>query len=569
MADNLGVESEEVFDASSYEGIVEALPIGTLVYTIRDSKLKIIAINDRLLQFANMVHTYVDTKNQKAWDKETLYKAFSDNLYAFAVDEDVPIVRELVKEAGEKGFSQKVFRLRGTSGTNTKWISSLCSCKELGQDSKIYYTLFQDNTNQVLYEKQLLTKQKELESISQFDTLTGLCSRYSYNCFLDENRTNLKQQTGIVFADLNGLKAANDEFGHLFGDSLIVGFAEILLSYFPREQIYRISGDEFVIIQENVDVIDFENTLRKLIQEVDRNNMAAIGYKWESTVVDLKQAIYQTEQLMIIQKQRYYIENSNLKSKHRPKVLKELVEEMANGQFIVYLQPKAKINSTNVVGAEALVRKVGTDGKIIPPFEFIPILEKELLISKVDFFVLDEVCKMLKMWEEEGKRLIKISVNMSRVSLAETDFLEHILAICDQYGVSHEYLEFEITESTETKDDRKMPEIVSTLSELGFGVSLDDMGSDYSSLKMVTMRGVDTVKIDRSLVLQIHEKEGAALIRYIIALCHEIGKKCIAEGVENLEEADILADMHCDFYQGYLLDRPIPFDEFQKYVEQE
>ena len=195
-------------------------------------------------------------------------------------------------------------------------------------------------------------------------------------------------------------------------------------------------------------------------------------------------------------------------------------------------------------------------------------LEKEFLISKIDFFVLEEVCRILQEWKINGTRMIKISVNMSRVSIAEEDFLEHIMAVCGKYDVDHSYLEFEITESTDTKDDRKLPEIVSTLSELGFGVALDDMGSDYSSIKMLTLKGVDMVKIDRSLVLQLNENEGAALIRYVIALCHEIGKQCIAEGVEDLNQAAILADMECDYYQGYLLDRPIPVGEFEKYLEE-
>lgn len=556
---------EEVYD-SSYEGIVEALPIGTLVFIINGAETRIVTVNDRLLQFANMVHTFVQTKEDIEWDKKSLYAAFSQNLYAFAVDEDVPLVKELVKEAAQTGFSQKVFRLRGTTGANTKWIKALCSSKPLKEQGRIYYTLFLDNTNQVLYERQLLEKQKKLEDISQYDTLTNVYNRYSYNQYLDNGKNILKQKTGIIFTDINGLKSANDEFGHLFGDRLIVGFAELLLKYFDRNQIFRISGDEFVIIQENISVVDFENVMRDFLLEVETHKMAAVGYKWESTVVDLKQAIYQTEQLMMIQKQKYYVEHSNTESRHRPKILQELLAEMSRGQFAIYLQPKAELGSTTVIGAEALIRKIGKDGEVIPPFEFVPALEKELLISKIDFFVLEEVCKLFKKWKEKGMRLIKVSVNMSRVSLAETDFLDHVLSICDQYQVKRDYLEFEITESTETRDNRKLPEIVTTLSELGFGVSLDDMGNDYSSIKMVTMKGIDTVKIDRDLVLQIYDSEGAALIRSIIALCHELGKKCIAEGVEEIKQADLLGEMNCDYFQGYLLNRPIPIPEFEQYL---
>lgn len=565
MAESKFDSLEDIYD-SSYQGIVEALPIGTLVFRVAGDELQIITINERLLQFANVVHTYVDASSQNPWNKERLQEAFSDNIYAFAVDEDIPVVKKLVEDATETGYSQATFRLRGTSGEGTKWINTMCSCKQLKDQSKIYYTLFLDNTNQVLYERELLDKQKELEHISRYDTLTNVRNRYSYSEYLETNRNVMKRQTGIIFTDINGLKAANDEFGHLFGDRLIMAYAELLLEYFKREDIFRISGDEFVIIQEDIEVVDFENKVREFMRAVDEQEIAAVGYKWESTVVDMKQAIFQTEQLMMIQKQRYYVNNSDLKSKHRPKILKSLLEELNNHRYVVYWQPKAAMGSMKVIGAEALIRKTGTNGEIIPPFEFVPVLEKELLIPKIDFFVLEEVCKQLKEWKEKGKRLIKVSVNMSRVSVAETDFLEHILEICEKYGVEHQYLELEITESTDTKDNRKLPEIVSTLDELGFGVSLDDMGSDYSSLKMLTMKGIDTIKIDRSLVLQIHQSEGAALIRYIIALCHEIGKACIAEGVEDIRQASILADMKCDYYQGYLLNKPIPVTEFEAYL---
>ena len=561
------ISQHDFLFANSYEDIVESLPIGTLVFRIADGHTQIITINERLLQFANMVHAYVATKDNEPWDKERLLSVFAQNIYAFAVDEDIHIVEDLVAEAGETGYSQKYFRLRGTSGENTMWINSMCSSKELADHSHIYYTLFLDSTRQIVYENQLLDKQKELEYISQYDSLTGVCNRYSYNLYLEQNKNSLKHQTGFVFADLNGLKSANDEFGHLFGDSLIVGFAEMLLKYFDRHSIFRISGDEFVVIQEKINIIDFENNVNAFIAEVNKQDTAAVGYKWETTVVDLKQAIYQTEQLMMIQKQRYYINHSNQESKHRPKILKDLVADIDNNRFLVYLQPKATMGSSKVIGAEALIRKIGEDGQVISPFEFVPILEKELLISRIDFFVLEEVCKLLSRWHLEGRRIIKISVNMSRVSIVETDFIQHILSICDKYQVDHQYLEFEITESIETKDNRKFPETLTTLHELGFGVALDDMGNGYSSLRMLTMQSVDMVKIDRSLVLQIHDIEGAALIRYVIALCHEIGKKCIAEGVENVSQAAILTDMKCDYFQGYLLDRPIPVEELEAYLQ--
>ncbi|MDD3367331.1 MAG: hypothetical protein PHP50_00385 [Lachnospiraceae bacterium] len=119
-----------IYDSSA-EGIVEALPIGTLVFRIVGDKTQIITINDRLLQFANLVHAYVETRQQESWNKEELYKAFATDIYAFAIDEDMPIVRKLVEDATADGYAQRVFRLRGTAGEGTKWINAMCSCKHL------------------------------------------------------------------------------------------------------------------------------------------------------------------------------------------------------------------------------------------------------------------------------------------------------------------------------------------------------------------------------------------------------------------------------------------------------
>ena len=551
----------------NYEDILESIPIGTLVFQVTDNEVEVVSINERLIQFANLVHTYIDSDDIRHWGRKELYQAFQNNIYAFAQDEDIRIVEKMIKDAAADGYAQCVFRLRGTAGENTKWISSVCTSKLLEDNKRIYYTLFMDYTNQVLYERQLLDKQKELEHISSYDSLTNVKNRYSYNCCMNQGGTEVRHNTGILFANVNGLKAANDKYGHIFGDSILVELSDIMKRYFSQEDIYRISGDEFVIIENNISVDKFEQQVAKLLRDNEEKDIASIGYIWETAAIDMKQEIYKAEQLMLIQKQNYYIQNYEVESKHKPKILKGLLDDLSNNRYVVYLQPKARINSTRVDGAEALIRKIDEEGHIIQPYQFVPVLEKELLISSIDFFVLEEVCRLLDKWKDNDTRLIKISVNMSRVSIAEQDFLEHILRICDKYQVDHNNIEFEITESTETRDDRKLYEIVENLHNLGFGVALDDMGSDYSSIKMLTMPGVDMVKLDRSMILKLEQKEGAALIRYVIALCHEIGKRCIAEGVENQEQVAMLEDMSCDYYQGFLLSRPVPISEFEEFIK--
>lgn len=230
----------------------------------------------------------------------------------------------------------------------------------------------------------------------------------------------------------------------------------------------------------------------------------------------------------------------------------------------MFLQPKSNIKNQKVIGAEALARKRGPKGELIPPYEFIPQLEQEKLISFIDFFMLEEVCRFLEMLHEEGNTSFKISVNMSRVTMAENDYIQRIIEISDKYHFCRRQLEFEITESSQTMDNMRMEEDVLRLKELGFGISLDDVGTEYSSIPMLTLEGIDTVKLDRSFIVKMTNPKVDKLISYVIEMSHGIGLDVVAEGVETDGERKKLEQKKCDMYQGFLLSKPIPAAEFKE-----
>lgn len=407
-----------------------------------------------------------------------------------------------------------------------------------------------------------------LEYVGYFDVLTNVHNRNYYNRYLDERNNRKLINTGIIFVDMNGLKHINDTLGHTYGDDAIVQLAEVMKAHYHEDKIFRISGDEFVIIDEGIDYDEFEKKVASLREAmvINKEEIGSCGCYWENNMEDLKQGVYKAEQLMYIEKQRYYAEHATQISKKSPRFLNQLLEDIDKERYMVFLQPKAEIYNRKISGAEALIRKVGNDGRVISPYEFVPLLEQECLISKIDFLVLNEICKTMKRWEIEGKRLIKISVNMSRVTIAESDFIQKILAICNAYNIKREYLEFEITESSESMDNRKLTMIIGRLKEEGFSISLDDMGTEYSCLKMLPIKGIDTVKLDRSFITQINKREGYVLIKHVIEMCHDLGQKCIAEGVESDEQRIMLKEIGCDYYQGYLLDKPVAIAVFEKYL---
>lgn len=411
---------------------------------------------------------------------------------------------------------------------------------------------------------------ERLKYLSYSDQLTKVNNRNFYYEFLQENEGRTLENVGVLFLDLNGLKVINDSYGHLHGDSAIKMTGAIIKKYFDPLEIFRISGDEFVVIMTNSEYSVFASKVRELQDEVmaPSEEIASVGYVWESYVDDLSQMINRAEQLMYINKQKFYERNKQMQTKLRPRILDNLVEEMERETFLVYLQPKVNLNDNQVYGAEALVRRRDSEGRIVMPYEFISLLERERLIDKIDYFVLEQVCQCLKSWSEKGLKEIKVSVNISRVTLSDSNFVNNVCNICNTYGVQRNQIEFEITESAETMDENRLEDIIGELAKCGFGIALDDMGTQYSSLELLCMNGIDTIKLDRSLICNI-EKEAKAktLVRNVIGLCHDLGQICVAEGVENEVQKEILTQIGCDNIQGYLIERPIPIEEFaMKYL---
>lgn len=236
-----------------------------------------------------------------------------------------------------------------------------------------------------------------------------------------------------------------------------------------------------------------------------------------------------------------------------------------NSEYHVFYQPKVNINTGELVGAEALCRWFH-DGKIIPPKDFIPILELGLEICKLDFYVLDSVCRDIRRWIDEKKNVVRVSVNFSRKHMVDIDFHNHILEIIDRNGVPHEYIEIELTETTTDVEFRDLKRIVNGLQRAGVCTSVDDFGMGYSSLNLIKEIPWDVVKVDRNFLPE-HENDKDMvrdiMFRHVVSMANELGLECVAEGVETQEQVEILKQNQCDIAQGFLFDKPLPVNEFE------
>ena len=244
---------------------------------------------------------------------------------------------------------------------------------------------------------------------------------------------------------------------------------------------------------------------------------------------------------------------------HFPKALKE-------HEFHVYYQPKIDIATGKLSGAEALCRWL-RDGKIIPPSEFIPVLECSNDICKLDFYMLDIVCSDIRRWLDEGINVARISVNLSRKHMMDVDLLNHILQIIDKHNVPHKYIEIELTETTTDVEFTDLKRVVNGLQREGIYTSVDDFGIGYSSLNLIREIPWNVLKIDRSFLPVEEDSESSSrsiMFKYVVAMARELGLECIAEGVEYANQVDVLIDNQCLFAQGYLFDKPLPLEEFEK-----
>ena len=234
-------------------------------------------------------------------------------------------------------------------------------------------------------------------------------------------------------------------------------------------------------------------------------------------------------------------------------------------EFHVFYQPKVSLKNYTLVGAEALCRWFH-DGKIVPPCDFIPVLEQSGKICELDFYMLEHVCKDLRKWIDEGRRIVKVSVNLSRVHTGDEKLTEKLFGIIDKYSVPHEYIEIELVETTTDSNFTYLRKIVNDLHERGIHTSVDDFGIGYSSMNLIQELPWNVLKIDKSFLPDDanSDRKRFVMLKHLISLAQDLGLDCIVEGVETETQIKILKENGCFLAQGFYFDKPLPFEVFQE-----
>lgn len=437
---------------------------------------------------------------------------------------------------------------------------------------------FIDITTQKQHEQNILEAKHHFDVLAHEDILTQLPNRLSLIEYLQQKCTK-NDPFGFLFLDLDGFKEINDSYGHRFGDQLLISIAEILRSILPPESyLVRMGGDEFVIIldcqQDKSSITLFlDNFFQKLshpvmINQTDVYVDGSIGIAMYPTdAKDYENLLQKADAAMYHAKKEGHLKYSFYESRFIQKVIKrttlstQLKKALNNQELTLYYQPQINVHTNQIEGVEALCRWFTPQGAI-PPGEFIPIAEESGLILDIGHFALSQSSIMAKQWYEQSCILGHVAVNVSAKQLSHPDFLTTLDEIVATHQCSPHCIEIEITESSILENPEKMLDLLHSIKERGYYLSMDDFGTGYSSLSYLKDLPIDKLKIDQSFVRNIiHNPKNQIIVKTIIDLGKGLGMRVLAEGVETQEEFDFLRVHGIDSVQGYYFHRPLPIHD--------
>jgi len=435
-----------------------------------------------------------------------------------------------------------------------------------------------------------LTKRKEIENrlvfLSHFDTLTALPNRLLFHDQLrhaTEQARARQSKVALLTLDLDRFKIFNDTMGHAAGDRLLVeATGRLKACMAPGDSLCRLGGDEFAIIINNIESASdaaamataCQRRLRKPIA-LDHHEIhlsASIGISlfpddadtFEGLISSADSAMY-----VAIEQGgnafRFFQQEMNARSAERMRIESRLHHALERGELSVFFQPLICAKSGRIAGAEALLRWHSEELGTVSPAVFIPLMEETQLIRPIGQWVLKKACEENQRWREQSGEELFVAVNLSAVQLADDKLIDDIRKILSDTHFEPRFLEIELTESAVMHDSELGIRTLNQIKDLGINLSIDDFGTGYSSLSYLKQFPLDTLKIDRSFVMDaVGDDNASAIIKAIVAMGHTLGFHIIAEGVEDLEQVSLLREVSVDILQGYYFSRPLPASQFEE-----
>lgn len=387
----------------------------------------------------------------------------------------------------------------------------------------------------------------------------------------------------FVHFDIKDFKMINELYNHQIANNLLTKISKNIKKH--KDWIYygaRCDNDNFALMTKGLPETQLRQKLTDFFEELSvleedsqykicfRCGVVTMFYAMNTgdIVADCAKIAQATGNQLNKTEINFYTKEIHEKVLWGKQLKAYLDTAIQNQEFLVYLQPKIDTKSEKIYGAEALIRWNYKNKGLMPPIKFIPYFELDDSIIKIDEIVLHQVCRKLKSWKEKGYSLHPISVNLSRKHLEQTNVAEHLTKIVDSYGIDHQYIEFELTESATNDNQKYMLSILQDLHNKGFLISMDDFGTGYSSFGLLKEMPLDTLKIDKSFVdfiaVEKEPNKNKIILQHIISMANALGIHCVAEGAEYYEQIKILENLGCNTVQGFYYSKPIPMEDFEE-----
>ncbi len=425
----------------------------------------------------------------------------------------------------------------------------------------------------------------EFDDVLNFDELTGLPTKTHHKNIALNILKKSRGNYAYAACDVSEFKYFNSTFSYEYGNTALKYIANVMSDAMLKDEtVSRTSGDHFAMLLHYNDPDELTARLMRILdtasalppaddgrqpRAVFTCGVYLVGNENDINRIRARANVARKGLKKSISNQIAFYNEADFNNELETHELQEdLIHAVENDELVVFLQPKYGISNEEVIGAEALVRWNHKDRGLLSPNVFIPLAEKTGLVKEIDFCVFDKVCEQLNRWKKEGRNIVPVSVNFSRIHLSDDDFVSKLIRVAKENDIEPKYLEIELTESAVYDEMERLLDIMYLIKEAGFGLSMDDFGSGYSSLHLLREMPVDVLKLDKGFLDDCSDdnQREKKVISHVISLAKDLQISVLAEGVETESQKNFLQEANCDMIQGYYYAKPMPMGEFEKYI---
>jgi diguanylate cyclase (GGDEF)-like protein len=427
---------------------------------------------------------------------------------------------------------------------------------------------------------------KKIALIATHDTLTGLPNRSLIQDLIKQAISSAEREGStfaVLFIDLDGFKKINDGMGHVCGDVLLQVVAKRLENCIRKsDTTARWGGDEFIVLLDKLsnpsDAADISIKIKSsLAKEFNIRNQdvfvtpsigiilfPADGQQVDTLIARADTAMYNVK---IRSKNDFCFYSQDFETQAKEKLIldAQLRHALQSNEFKIHYQPQFDLNSSQLMGMEALIRWQHPQKGLIAPDEFIPLAEETGLIVPIGEWLIKTICQQLKIWKQQGLSPPQLAINISARQFLQKNLVTLITQEMDRHGIAPNSIQIEITESMMIQDIEQVNSIMNEFKSAGISIAIDDFGTGYSSLEYLKRLPIDKLKIDKSFIGNIlNNSDDASIVQAVIAMGHSMNMQIIAEGVETKEQAEFLSNRNCDYAQGFYFSKPVSALDMEK-----